>query len=457
MEDPRLRAEFHRAFDAVVPPAPWLAVSLRERFRERRPDARTRPVIRTAWLAPTVAVLLAVAIVATFIYMARAHPQRTIPVLPPRQGQAPQGCPQWITGSYGMQSNSSATMTSASTGWFAGALRTTDGGAHWRDVSPPAMRVDVPSDAGARPYPPSYAEFFLDANRAWIARTYSSATSCFDHVAVFSTSDGGRTWDETDLTVAAIQSDTYMQLQLDFVDKQHGWLLVLAGGRLAPDWFVYSTTDAGRHWKVVSQLPLGPSTCGMTFISQTTGFLGGCRNSGGSSATLTVTRDAGKTWSLVRLPEPFGTQFSIQSPVFFDQNRGFVSVNATISEGNTQRSSGYLVATSDGGNTWQLMPDLPSGYAYAFGFLDPNHIWELTNEGKGGSSALYQSNDGGKSWTLVTRDQPLTYFNSPLLIFIDPQTGFIFQPGQQFGQAPSALLVTNDGGHTWKQTNPQIS
>ena len=456
MEDPRLRAEFHRAFDALVPPAPWLAVSLRERFRERRPDARTRPVIRTAWLAPAVAVLLAVAIVAALLYVARSIPQRTIPVHPPRVGQGVLGCPQWSRGSSGGYGygQDSGWMTSATTGWYGGALRTTDGGAHWRDVSPPAMRADSPSDAGPRPYPPSYAEFFLDSNHAWVARSYSSASSCFDHVTVFSTSDGGRTWEESAPIAAAIQLDTYLQQQITFLDPQHGWLMVMAGGRIAPDSFVYSTTDGGRYWKLVAPLSVISSFCNVRFVSQTTGYVGGCAGSASPTATLTMTRDGGKTWNNVRLPEPFGTTFGVVSPAFFDQSHGVVWVNTSMTAGNTFNQSGYLVATGDGGRTWQLLGDTPPGYAMAFEFMDANNFWVLINDQKGGSPALYKTSDGGKSWMLVTNDTLIPY--SAKLTFIDQKTGFIFQTGQ-LGEAPKALLVTSDGGRTWKDIHPQIS
>lgn len=455
MEDRRLRAEFHRAYDAVLPPAPWLSTSVREGFRARRHVERTRPAVPTAWLVPAVAVLLAIAMVAVVLYAARSYSQRTVPVKHPRTGQATSGCPSWTSSSNGGLGQGTGKMTSALTGWSTGVLRTTDGGAHWRDVAPPAMRYDAPSDAGARPYPPSYTEFFLDSNHAWVARTYSSATSCFDHVSVFVTSDGGWTWDESAPISAAVQLDTYMQLQLAFIDPQHGWMLVLGGGRIAPDWFVYSTADGGRHWKLVSQLPIMSSTCGMTFISQTTGFLGGCRNSSGRTATLTVTRDGGKTWNNMQLPEQSGNSFSVLSTAFFE-SRGFAWVGGQTFEGNTSTSGSYLVATSDTGKSWQMLPGLPAGYPVTFHFLDPNNFWILTTEAKVAAQALYKSSDGGNTWTLLTRDLPVLMY-SPQVIFIDQRTGFILQSTFQLPQGGLELLVTTDGGRTWKDVHPQIS
>jgi photosystem II stability/assembly factor-like uncharacterized protein len=317
------------------------------------------------------------------------------------------------------------------------------------------MRADAPRDSGERPYPPSYVEFFLDSTHAWVARTYGSATTCFDHVSVFATSDGGLTWDESSPVIAAAQLSTTMQMQLSFIDPLHGWLLMNAGGRLVPDYFLYSSTDGGRHWKQVSQLKDLPICSGLTFIPQTPGYLS-CNGYGSAAPTIIVTRDGGKTWGSVRLPGSLATSFSIQSSVFFDENRGVLSLSVQVFEGNATRSNNYIVATSDAGRTWQPMRDFPSGYPQAVAFLDTNNFWALISEGKA-EPALYQTHDGGQSWALLTRDLPPGQRNIPRLIFIDQRTGFMFEPSQQFGQAPSTWLVTSDGGRTWKEVHPQIS
>jgi photosystem II stability/assembly factor-like uncharacterized protein len=226
-----------------------------------------------------------------------------------------------------------------------------------------------------------------------------------------------------------------------------------AGGRLVADTFFYSSTDGGRHWKQVAQLKDLPPGCSPTFISQTPGYLS-C-NSYTSTPTINVTRDGGKTWDSVRLPVSAGTSFSIQGSVFFDQNRSVLWFSAQIYEGNTMRSSSYLLATTDGGRTWQPARDLP-GYPMAVAFLDTNNFWALVSEGKV-APALYQTNDGGKSWVVLTRDLPTGQLGSPRLLFIDQRTGFMFGLSQQFGQAPSTWLVTSDGGRTWKEVHPQIA
>lgn len=459
MEDLSLRADFHRALDVLAPPAPWLSASVRERLREQRRSERTRRVpptaLRAPWLLPLVAVLLALAIVAALLYGERVLNLKPAPVHPPGQGQAPAGCPPWGTSSSGGFVPASDKMTSASTGWSSGALRTTDGGARWQDVSPAALHADAPGGTGARSYPPGYTDFFLDSNHAWMARGVNSTTSCFSHETVFATSDGGATWIQSAPIDAPVTADSSLQLLLDFIDPQHGWLMVLGMGRLAPDWFVYSTTDAGHSWQLVSQLPLISSPCAVRFVSATTGFLGNCLNTGGPTASLTVTRDGGKTWAPVRLPEPFGSQFTVDTPVFFNQDRGIVTVIAQTTQGNTMTSNEYLAETSDGGQTWKALPPLPAGLGVAFDFVDPNDFWTYGADSKSGATSIYRTTDGGLTWTVVKSDLPSMDFGT--IHFVDAQHGFIMASNQSIGLGPSGLLVTGDGGVTWTQIHPVIS
>ena len=463
MDDLNFRAEFHRALDPIAPPAPWLAAAVRDNLRRRRREARrlgsrTRRPQRPAWLLPALAALLLIALVVGLLV--GSHILRlntTIPVRPPQHGAAgPPGCPGWGTNSASGGSSPSDRMTTFSIGWANGALRTTDRGAHWDRVAPDDMFADAPKGTDHNAYPPAYVDFFLDSTHAWIAYGYPSATSCFDHVTVFSTSDGGATWKRSSPVSPAIQADTGLLLQLDFLDAKRGWLMVLASGRIAPDWFVYATTDGGLNWQPVSQLPPVSSFCGVEFKSPTVGFLGDCLNTAGPTATLTTTKDGGKSWTAVRLPQPPGSLFTVTSPVFFDQLHGIIHINAETYQGNTSTPSDYLAVTDDGGQTWSLLPRLPvPGYAQAFFFLDRSHFYVLVSSAKGDVATLYRSIDGGMTWYQVGNVAPVP--NNPKITFIDPQHGFIEVPSQAIGKAPDTLSSTADGGRTWKDMHPQLS
>lgn len=463
MDDLSFRAEFHRALDPIAPPAPWLAVAVREGFRRRGRRAMPWPggltsLPRPSWLLPAVAALVVILLVLGLLvgsHILRLNP--TIPVRPPQHGMAgPPGCPSWGTNSGGGQAARSDRMFSLTTGWVDGALRTSDGGAHWGRVVPDDMLADAPKGTDVKAYPPAYVDYFVDSNHGWLAYSLPSKTSCFDHVTVFSTSDAGRTWRRSTPVSAAIQADTSLQLQLDFLDAKHGWMTMLAYGRIAPDSFLYTTADGGLTWQLQSQLPNMASGCGLHFISLTVGFSGGCPNTSSPTASLTFTRDGGRTWSQVRLPEPAGNQFTVTAPTFFDQMHGIVQVIAQSTQGNTISSSDYVAITNDGGQTWSAQPSYSiPGYAQAFFFVDESRYYAVVTDGKGDTATLYRTIDGGHSWGAMSSLPPLMY--GPQIMFIDQQRGFLEEPPEQIGKAPRTFLSTTDGGRTWKDVHPQVS
>jgi photosystem II stability/assembly factor-like uncharacterized protein len=408
---------------------------------------------------PAIAALLAIAIVIALVASGQlAHFYRPVPVRPPQHGlAAPAGCPGWSASqSNGGAAPASDKMTSLSVGWANGALRTTDGGAHWQRLAPNDMLSDAPKGTDPKAYPPGYVDYFLDSDHAWLAYSYPSTTSCFDHVTVFSTVDGGQSWKRSRPVDAAVKADSSLQLQLYFVDAQNGWLMVLAEGRLVPDWFVYTTTNGGLDWQFLSQIPLMSSWCSVEFISRTVGFLGDCQNTGGPTPHLTVTRDGGKTWASITLPAPVGTQFTVTEPVFFNQDQGIIHVTAQTFSGNTETPSDYLATTSDGGKTWSALPPSIPGYAQAFAFIDTNHFLALVSDGKGSTESIYRTADGGRTWS-AAGDLPPLFQTYPEVMFIDSQHGFVDEPSQKIGDGPLALLSTSDGGRTWKDLHPQVS
>ena len=462
MEDISLRLEFHRALDAVATPAPWLASRVREDLRRRGvmgvavERAPWRTLKRTpAWLLPAVAALLAVAIVVAIVVGTNALHPRAIPVKPPQvHGPAGITCPTWAPLASLKNGPIPTKMASPSIGWAAGGLRTTDGAHMWHDVSPTSFRADI-ADA-SQLYPPGYTDFFLDATNAWLARPYVSSTSCFDHIAVFITGDGGRTWHQSSPIVVALQGDSQLQMQLSFIDFQHGWLLVQGGGRLLPDDLLLGTADGGHTWHLLSQLPSATSMCALQFSSLITGWLGACGDfsGGGPSLQLTVTHDGGSTWTVQDLPAPPGG-CTCSPPIrltFVDSSAGAFLVDAY--KGN------FLYFTTDGGATWRVVSALPGSNLFpgAFDLADALHLWALvpdpTWRGKGAPTWLYESSDEGVHWKLVQENVPINLPGASLQ-FVDPMHGWAVQTNPN-GQG-SQVFATSDGGHTWAVVNGEVS
>ena len=362
-----------------------------------------------------------------------------------------------------------ARMLNSTTGWAYGPMRTTDGGAHWLDVSPPS----IPHRTNKND------EFFLDATHAWVAETASSSKACVDHVVTFRTADGGRTWQQaapipvrfsvpTDViwTGPNNHSDLF-----SFVDAQHGWLLLGSGpvsatvaDGVSPTWIgatwrvgdLYRTTDGGLHWSLVATNPGSAAACvptaltglheaAISFSSPTTGWMV-------ATCGLLVTHDGGVTWGKSATPT------APNAPVFFDQRNGLVFDGAS------------LLVTSDGGASWSGRA-LPAG-VLSVDFINPSDGSALAGGNPAtiqcnldnlvpcnGNFRLYHTADSGKTWvpgSSTSLMMPAPKFWPPsYLHFVDSMNGFL-DPGGDPADTRfelSGLFKTTDGGHAWTKVD----
>ena len=351
--------------------------------------------------------------------------------------------PSLSPGLYPLMVPASMHMTSASVGWAAGSttdriLRTTDGGAHWEDVTPRRVR------------PSTWTTFFLDADHAWLASSLQPGSPTGDFtVEVYRTADGGRSWQQ----VATITPGWGFPATIDFIDSKHGWILMKQDGTVDPSGFstvaLYGTVDGGATWEMLSQadstglaghLPLACSKADLVFVSASTGWIpGGCGVGGGYF--FYVTRDGGRNWAAVswRMP-PLGTascDCSIESLRFSDNQHG-VLVLVDAYQDARGYAQNFLYTTSDGGRSWQLGPMMPIN-AYSVYFLDAAHGWAFDAKA---SSLLYTS-DAGQHWTTLG---PVPSPQGPVdFQFVTITTGWVI------GAEPQGriILKTADGGETW--------
>ena len=336
-------------------------------------------------------------------------------------------------------------MINASAGWAAGSttdriLRTTDGGSHWNDVTPRGARLGT------------WTTFFLDADNAWLASSLQPGSPTNDFsVEIYRTSDGGRNWSRVGMFVAGWGFPG----AIDFVDRQHGWLLMKQDGSLqtpgADMMAVYGTADGGASWKKLSEtdtsglpdhLPQACSKTQLVFLNATTGWIqGGCGAGGGYF--LYVTRDGGGNWTAVALRVPqLGTtscDCSIESLRFWDKQHGALVLNGAYQDARGYAQN-FLYTTTDGGRSWQLGPLLPTN-AFSVFFLDATHGWTLNAK----ANTLLFTGDGGQHWSTAgtipsNSNGVVTDFQ-----FVSAQVGWTF--GADSRGLP--ILKTVDGGQTW--------
>src|SRR5438105_12695545 len=118
-----------------------------------------------------------------------------------------------------------------SRGWVAGSngtlLRTTDGGATWKKLSP--LTKDTLQDV-----------YFADTEAGWLVATRDIFKLKSNEPASYllKTEDGGMNWQPVFLS----SSDMNARLvRLVFADAQHGWAFGESG-------VVFGTRDGGAHW-----------------------------------------------------------------------------------------------------------------------------------------------------------------------------------------------------------------
>lgn len=247
------------------------------------------------------------------------------------------------------------------------------------------------------------------------------------------TTDGGRTWAQK-LSIPQPDNQDIPPQTVFFLSRELGWIV----GEL-----IYRTTDGGASWEAVSSTPLGdpqkqrnmrlaPTYAdympSLWFTDPTHGVM--ARLDG----EVYATSDGGNTWQLVLKADR-----RINDLMFVDAQVGWIA-----------GAAGFLGKTADGGRTWTTLQAPTTADLNSISFA-----------GKGTGCAVGQ--DGT---ILFTRDGGLTWntakiaFNKALpplasISFADDlhawAVGGNSDPMKPSLSAPSRVVVTsNDGGQTWR-------
>ncbi len=129
---------------------------------------------------------------------------------------------------------------------------------------------------------------------------------------------------------------------------------------------------------------------------------------GGLQFDLASTGDAGATWTVE--PLKMADWLSSGSPsgggaslAFADQSHGWLALYGGLDA--TSQGYGSVLATSDGGKSWEDTPGTPDSVAGPIVMVTPQFGWLVG--GGGANDELYVTRDGAKTWQTVELESPV--------------------------------------------------
>lgn len=370
----------------------------------------------------------------------------------------------------------------ASTGWLVGSTITNapwiyvthDGGQSWQPQHLPA-----PTQIQAA-NPALQAPIFLDASHGFLAAN-GFTRNCVQIAsvgAVYSTSDGGNTWQPGGLTPLIANPS--------FINPAQGWAVSSSGMAV--------THDGGQIWEQLPPDTTWQSALNITsiqFVSETVGWASGRDQQ--KFPLLLKTTDGGHSWSVVKAqafsadqpklnnnatPQAAGSpsELALAAPTPFNLPTSLTVTPAVenIHMFGTQSGWGqtpggkyemsHILHTSDGGKTWlDVLPQDQqankgySGPELVVDFLNASTAWFALSQGKASvvSTFVYHTSNGGQSWQEATF--PLNIPNSSLhvrqLAFSDLHHGWLLLTAtqDQTNTESAFIFSTSDGGQHWTQ------
>ncbi len=261
---------------------------------------------------------------------------------------APWAHAQWMP----QQSNTTASLrglsvVSGTVAWASGSggtvIRTMDGGKTWvADTIPGAARFDLRAIAA------------LDAQTAVVAATAGR---------IWRTANGGKSWQ---LVYENPDSAVFLDAVAFWADGQRGLVL---GDPIDGRFFLLATVDGGRTWReapLASRPEARPgegafAASGSSLI--TLGVRHAWIGTGVNVARVLRTTDGGSTWTAVETPLSAPSQAAgIFSLSFADTLYG-IAVGGDYNKPDARDRT--VARTNDGGISWHVPPQSPSGFRSA--------------------------------------------------------------------------------------------
>ncbi|MBO8130105.1 MAG: T9SS type A sorting domain-containing protein [Candidatus Marinimicrobia bacterium] len=257
--------------------------------------------------------------------------------------------------------------------------RTTNGGSSWV--------IQMSSDSIL-----CFDILFVDDYYGWMKAKKRVATSHTYKYCLYSTKDGGNTWQK-------VSSPPSYYHVYTFIDSLTGF----AGGENS----IYYTTDGGLTWhptKIESDARFGITD--IFFVDRQYGWAVGGRSDIIDCGIILSTNDSGKTW-FVQEPETYMLQ-----AVYFSSRQHGCAVGFNCVGG------GMILITNDGGNSWKDN-SLPSPILNDVVFIDDSTGWVVGDYG-----IIGYTEDGGNTWKKIESGTDAYLYK---IVFVENgKVGYIF-------------------------------
>lgn len=263
------------------------------------------------------------------------------------------------------------------------------------DVTPPE-----PQPGPDKPVKHASA-FFLEREKAWIAYLPGPGTQQ-TQVIIWRIVD--RFPHDTWAPALIETSGRIAGVDLFFLDEAHGWSLVTfdEGGMSKQYVALYTTKDGGATWDFLfdpserSQIQACPKT-GMVFENPQEGWVTRACRGLYDQVFIDRSEDGGLTWEMVNLPAPdddpglFTSEgyCDLINPQFFHPDELVVTVDC-ITQFQPEVHVLYLYSTKDDGKNWTMVP-LPGG---ELNFITRFIAYSISRD-------IYKTENGGHDWTRV--------------------------------------------------------
>jgi photosystem II stability/assembly factor-like uncharacterized protein len=323
----------------------------------------------------------------------------------------------------------------------------------------PLSMSSTPAPASRGPLGQVEDVSFLNPKHGFLV-SFSSTELNTGTALIEASRDGGANW-------ATVWSRAHTRLSwIGFADARHGFATGIASPSASTERpLLLSSSDGGRSWRAVTpSLPASPhGSWTMTtargswpgelqFLSGRVGFAEPNPDNVWdlSGPPILRTGDGGRHWTVVSTP---GVTFTAVD--FLDSERGFAT---GLLRGRRARSCGSGVfSTADSGRHWRLLSG--SCRSYPLASIDALNAGSIfAGGGRPYDSGaefeeLIGTSDGGKSWRSLSRGSA----GNPIvtLRFFDTRHGLAASGGCHGGAngpCGGQVLVTSDGGRSWKTT-----